>query len=180
MTYTARPRSSPPRKPCLRLKLGTRVPARERPARWENICCSNVEKKLLTLKSQWATVQRSPWTHFATQAGATKYVLLIWTAMVHSVQWPCVTTWSPDLITWPYCTVWQPDHMLIVIWAVTTFFGFPIFLNQDAEGLRVGVANLIDQWVKGQSETSRQSLCRVAVSHETTHIVRCYIFWHDY
>lgn len=49
-TYTARPRSSPPRKPCLRLKLGTRAPARERPARWENICCSNVEKKLLTLK----------------------------------------------------------------------------------------------------------------------------------
>lgn len=84
-------------------------------------------------------------------------------------------TWSPDLTA-----VWQPDHMLMAMWAVTTFFGFLISLNQDAEGLRVGVANLIDQWVKGQSETSRQSLCRVAVSHKITHIVRCYIFWHDY
>ncbi|XP_026220698.1 non-muscle caldesmon isoform X3 [Anabas testudineus] len=33
---------------------------------------------------------------------------------------------------------------------------------KDTEGLKVGVANLITQWVKGPSDGSRQSLCRPA------------------
>lgn len=43
-------------------------------------------------------------------------------------------------------------------------FDFLFFLNQDTEGLKVGVANLITQWVKGPADGSRHSLCRAAVS----------------
>lgn len=40
------------------------------------------------------------------------------------------------------------------------------FLNQDTDGLKVGVANLITQWVKGPSDGGSQSPCRPAVSHK--------------
>ena len=38
------------------------------------------------------------------------------------------------------------------------------FLDQDTDGLKVGVASLITQWVKGPCDGSRQSAGRPAVS----------------
>lgn len=50
--------------------------------------------------------------------------------------------------------------------SVTKHLVSVFLLNQDAEGLKVGVAGLITQWVKGPSDGSRPSLCRPTVSHK--------------
>ena len=54
--------------------------------------------------------------------------------------------------------------------SVTKHLVLVFLLNQDAEGLKVGVAGLITQWVKGPSDGSRQSLCRPTVSHKHNRI----------
>lgn len=60
-------------------------------------------------------------------------------------------------------------HGVPAAWVIGLILSHLSVTQQDAESLKVGVASLINQWVKGPSDGgSRQSPCRGAVSKEFT------------